>query len=55
MPEKVQIKTKTIIVEAEDIELRTVNKSGNGAVIPYLKKYIGKEVYVILKENCKTK
>lgn len=55
MPDKTQIKTRTIIVEPEDIEIRPVNKSGNGAVIPYLKKHIGKEVYVILKENCKTK
>lgn len=55
MPEKIQIKTKTLIVDPEDIEVKTVNESGNGAKISYYKKHIGKEVYVILKDKCKTK
>lgn len=49
-----KIKTKNLIIEPGNIEIKTVVKSGNGAVIPYTKKYIGKEVYVILKEKCKT-
>ena len=49
-----KIKTKDLILEPGSIEIKTVVKSGNGAVIPYTKKYIGKEVYVILKEKCKT-
>jgi putative transposon-encoded protein len=55
MPEKVKIKPKTLAVDPEYIEVKTVTASGNGAVIPYTKKHVGKEVYVILKEKCKTK
>ena len=55
MPAKVRIKPKTLTVDPEYIEVKTVTPSGNGAVIPYTKKYVGKEVYVILKEKCKTK
>ena len=55
MSEKLNIKTKNLVVEPGNVEVKTVVKSGNGAVIPYTKKYIGKEVYVILKEKCKTK
>ncbi len=49
-----KIKTKDLVLEPGNMEIKTVVKSGNGAVIPYTKKYIGKEVYVILKEKCKT-
>ena len=49
-----KIKTKDLVLEPGNIEIKTVVKSGNGAVIPYTKKYIGKEVYVILKEKCRT-
>ena len=55
MPEKVKIKPRTLTVDPEFIEVKSVTASGNGAVIPYTKKYVGKEVYVILKEKCKTK
>ena len=54
MTEKVKIKPKTITVDPEYIEVKTVVASGNGAVIPYTKKHVGKEVYVILKEQCNT-
>jgi putative transposon-encoded protein len=55
VPEKTKINPKSIVVDPEHIEVKTVVASGNGAVIPYTKKYIGKEVYVILKDKCKTK
>ncbi|RMG34934.1 MAG: DUF2080 family transposase-associated protein [Methanobacteriota archaeon] len=55
MTSKIRIKPKTIVVDPEFIEVKTVTASGNGAVIPYTKKYVGKEVYVILKEKFQTK
>jgi putative transposon-encoded protein len=55
MAEKIEFKTKTLTVDPEDIEVKTVAGTGNGAKISYYKKHIGKEVYVILKDKCKLK
>jgi len=43
------IEGKRIIVKSEDVFVGKVVKSGNGAVVSFRKKHIGKEVYVILK------
>ncbi len=38
-------------LEVSELFVRIVKKSGNGAVIPFLKKYIGKEVYVVIPKE----
>ena len=47
--ENITIKIKDIEVKPEDIFLKKVIKSGNGAVINFFKKHINKDVYIILK------
>ncbi len=42
---------KRIYVDSEHILLCKVIKSGNGATIPFFKKYTDKEVYVIIKDK----
>lgn len=43
-----------IEVYPDAIYEKTVKKTGNGAAIPFYKKYIGDEVIVIVKEEIKT-
>jgi putative transposon-encoded protein len=44
------ISTTKIKTKPENTFIRRVVKSGNGAAISFLKRYIGKEVYIIIKE-----
>lgn len=45
------IKIEDIKVAPENIFLSKVNPSGHGAIIPFFKRFIDKEVYVIIKEK----
>jgi putative transposon-encoded protein len=51
-PIKINI-NKHINITPEQVYESTVTKSGNGAVIKSFKKYIGKEVIVIVKKKIK--
>jgi hypothetical protein len=46
---------KTLIVDPDDIYISKVISSGNGAVINSYKKYINKEVIVIMTNKIKNK
>lgn len=51
MTNKVQVKIKTIRANAEDVFTKRVTPFGNGAIISFFKKFIGKTVYVIIKKK----
>ena len=53
-PIKIEIE-KTLNVEPEDIYITKVIKSGNGAIISSFKRYIGKEVIIIMADKIKKK
>ena len=52
---RTKITAKTIEVNPENIFLRKVTPSGNGAVIPFLKSFAGKEVYIVIKDGSRLK
>ena len=53
-PIRIEIE-KTLNVSPEDIYQAQVVKSGNGAIIKSFKRYLGKEVIVILADKVKKK
>ena len=54
MNDQVKIKIgKTLYVKPECLNLATVKPLGNGACVLFKKRYIGKQVYVILKDDIK--
>lgn len=55
MTKKLHVKIKTIKANAEDVFVKKVIPVGNGATIRFLKRFIGKDVYVIIKRKGKDK
>lgn len=49
---KTKVEINDIKVASEYVFLKKVMPSGNGAIIPFFKRYRGHEVYIIIKKKC---